>query len=48
MNIADQPAAGLVVAIQTGDIGALSRLLAGYPGLAAEQLAGPAAGQRRR
>jgi hypothetical protein len=46
MNIADQPAAGLAVAIQTGDIAEVGRLLAGYPGLAAEQFTGRGGGTK--
>jgi uncharacterized protein len=46
MEVDDQPAAGLAIAIRTGDIAGVERLLAGYPGLAVEHFAGRGGGTR--
>jgi uncharacterized protein len=46
MEADDQLAAGLAIAIQTGDIGEVERLLAAYPGLAAAHFAGRGGGTR--
>jgi uncharacterized protein len=46
MEVDDQPAAGLAIAIRTGDIAGVERLLAGYPGLAVEHFPGRGGGTR--